>query len=453
MIRIFGISFPTGGLALLLCEAILIPLSFVAACFLVEVGPTMYILYELGLAHLFAITAGVLFVIYLLDMYSKLIVESALVLSQQFLLIYGMVFLAEGLIGYLDLGLRIAFRVLIAGAVINIVLMVTWRVIYSRHVLHWIAREKVLLVGTNPLVQAIVARVAAMPETGWVICGYVDDRPAEDRIPAVKHLGRLDQLKEVALAVAPSRIIVGMTERRGSMPVSALLDLRLSGHIVEEAATSYERICHRVSVFALRPSQLVFSGEMGPRRGRYVIHAIFDVGSALIATTVLLPVMAVISLGVKFTSQGPILYRQKRIGLNGRPFDVLKFRSMNDNPDDPENPRTTLFGDFLRRTRLNELPQLINVLRRDMSVVGPRPERPEFVRVFCEQIPYYPQRHCVRPGITGWAQINYLHGDTVEDTITKLEYDLYYIKYMSQSLDLLIMLHTIKTVLLGRGAG
>ena len=166
------------------------------------------------------------------------------------------------------------------------------------------------------------------------------------------------------------------------------------------------------------------------------------------------------AIAVKVTSRGPVLYRQVRVGKNGAPFVVYKFRSMRDDAEagtgavwaSKDDPRTTAIGKWLRQVRLDELPQFFNVLRGEMSLVGPRPERPEFVKTLSEQIPYYRQRHCVKPGITGWAQINHKYGDTLEDTITKLEYDLYYIKNLSPSLDAYIIFHTLKTIVLSRGA-
>jgi lipopolysaccharide/colanic/teichoic acid biosynthesis glycosyltransferase len=170
--------------------------------------------------------------------------------------------------------------------------------------------------------------------------------------------------------------------------------------------------------------------------------------------------MLLTALAVKLSSPGPILYRQPRVGLNGALFVLYKFRSMYAEAEAgtgavwaaKDDPRITPVGRWLRRLRLDELPQLLNVLRGDMAIVGPRPERPEFVKILTEKIPYYRQRHCVKPGITGWAQINHKYGDTIEDTITKLEYDLYYIKHLSPALDAYIIFHTLKTMVRSRGA-
>jgi exopolysaccharide biosynthesis polyprenyl glycosylphosphotransferase len=262
------------------------------------------------------------------------------------------------------------------------------------------------------------------------------------------------------MATRPNRIIVGMFERRNRVPVSDLLELRLSGHRIEEAATAYERICGRVCIKELRPSHLIYSGELGPRRQNLLYQNLGNTIAAGIGVILSSPVMLLTAIAVKLSSPGPVLYRQVRIGMGGVPFTVLKFRSMYVDAEaetgavwaSKDDPRVTRVGRIIRKLRIDELPQLFNVLRGEMSLVGPRPERPEFVKALCEQIPYYRQRHCVRPGITGWAQINYKYGDSLQDTITKLEYDLFYIKNMSFSLDTYIIFHTLKAMLLSRGA-
>jgi exopolysaccharide biosynthesis polyprenyl glycosylphosphotransferase len=185
------------------------------------------------------------------------------------------------------------------------------------------------------------------------------------------------------------------------------------------------------------------------------LQTVYSFIIALVGFIVASPVMVLVALAVRFTSTGPVLFRQKRVGLNGKLFTLYKFRSMRADAEagtgavwaKRNDPRVTSIGGILRRTRLDELPQLFNVLRGDMSIVGPRPERPEFVSVLSEQIPFYRQRHAVKPGVTGWAQINYKYGDTIEDTVMKLEYDLYYIKNLSPSLDAYIVFHTVKVML------
>jgi exopolysaccharide biosynthesis polyprenyl glycosylphosphotransferase len=251
-----------------------------------------------------------------------------------------------------------------------------------------------------------------------------------------------------------------MFERRSRMPMNELLRLRFAGNVIEEAANVYERVCGRVCLTEIRPAQLIYAGELGPGSGDLTYQATANMAVAAVGLIVALPIMALTALAVKLSSPGPVLYRQTRVGLNGVPFTMYKFRSMRAEAGteagagwaDTEDPRVTTVGKIIRRTRLDELPQLFNVLRGEMSIVGPRPERPEFVQMLREKIPYYRQRHCILPGITGWAQINHKQGETLEDSVTKLEYDLYYIKNMTLGLDLYILYHTLKTMLLSGGA-
>jgi exopolysaccharide biosynthesis polyprenyl glycosylphosphotransferase len=311
------------------------------------------------------------------------------------------------------------------------------------------------------VVEAVATHIVEHPELGMAVVGYIEDGVLRGTPRAGgKVLGNLSSLCEIALEVAPDKIVVGMTERRQCMPVSDLLELRFSGIFIEEASTTYESVCMRISTLELRPSQFVFSGELGPRPGILLIQGCYNLAIALIGTVLFAPVMLATAIAVKLSSPGPVLYRQTRVGLDGSLFTVYKFRSMNMNAEaatgavwaSKDDPRVTRVGKQLRKFRLDELPQFFNVLRGDMAVVGPRPERPEFVKALSEKIPYYRQRHCVKPGITGWAQINYKYSDTLEDTIAKLEFDLYYIKNFSPSLDGYIIFHTVKTMLLSRGS-
>ena len=304
--------------------------------------------------------------------------------------------------------------------------------------------------------------IDAHPEKGVRVIGSLSDEPGElSELPGAKLLGRLEALRAVVAATTPTRIVVGMNERRGRMPVAELLDLRYSGHLIEEAPTTYERICGRVCTKELRPSQLIYSGEFGPRRRSLIYQNVANLAIAAIGLIILAaPIMLLTALAVRLTSSGPIFYRQVRVGMDNVPFTLYKFRSMRVDAEAGtgavwarrNDPRVTPIGGIIRKIRFDELPQLVNVLRGEMSIVGPRPERPEFVKTLAEKIPYYRQSHAVRPGITGWAQINYKYGDTLEDTIAKLEYDLYYIKNMSWSLDTYIIFHTVKAMLLFRGA-
>jgi sugar transferase (PEP-CTERM system associated) len=251
-----------------------------------------------------------------------------------------------------------------------------------------------------------------------------------------------------------------MVDRRGTMPVRELLDLRLSGIKVEEATALLEKVSGKIEVDELSPSWLIFSEGFRLDPSFLMARRFISVVVSLAGLLLVLPLLPLMALAVKLTSPGPILYRQKRVGRYGVLFDCYKFRTMRADAEakagptwaDDDDPRTTLVGRVLRRTRLDEIPQLWNVLRGDMGFVGPRPERPEFVEWLSREIPYYHLRHIIRPGLTGWAQVRYQYGASLEESKEKLRYDLYYIKNISLSLDLLIVLHTIKIVLLGRGS-
>jgi exopolysaccharide biosynthesis polyprenyl glycosylphosphotransferase len=251
-----------------------------------------------------------------------------------------------------------------------------------------------------------------------------------------------------------------MLERRQRMPVYDLLDLGFAGIRVEEVATTFEQVFQRVCTEQIRPSQLIFTRELGPRPYVVQLQSIYSWILAAVLLVLSAPVMILAAILVRMTSPGPALYSQTRVGKNGAHFTIYKFRSMRADAEaktgavwaQKNDPRITPIGRFLRKSRIDELPQLFNVLRGEMAFVGPRPERPEFVEMLSKQIPFYPQRHVVKPGITGWAQINHKYGDTIEDTVKKLEYDLYYIKNLSLTMDFLIIFHTAKVMLLSRGA-
>jgi sugar transferase (PEP-CTERM system associated) len=259
---------------------------------------------------------------------------------------------------------------------------------------------------------------------------------------------------------AVDRVIVAMADRRGKMPVRELLELKLSDVKVEEATDLTEQISGMIDVDSLNPSWLIFSDGFRMSPAFVLVRRCVSTLLAFACLLVVSPLLPLIALGVKLSSPGPIFYKQKRVGRNGSVFYCYKFRTMTADAEAKTGPtwaidgdlRITTIGGILRKCRFDELPQLWNVLKGDMSFVGPRPERPEFVQTLVEAIPYYYLRHMVRPGLTGWAQINYPYGASVEDAKEKLKYDLYHIKNMSVGFDLFIVFQTIKTVLFGRGS-
>ena len=462
MIRLFRVFVPTSVLVLLLSELVLLTSCYILAAYLVlDLDPYVWLLYDGGLTRVLGAVLAILFGLHFLDLYTEIKTSSKTALVLQIGQAAGFAFLVEALLAYMDRNWMLPRRVMIWGSGFGLFSLLAWRVLYGQVMLRAIGVQRVLFLGRNAVVQEISDYAQRHPELGYINLGYLeDDSEPGTVIDGAKVLGRLHEFGEIARELKPDRIVVGMTERRDRMPVQELLDLRFSGILIEEAGAAYETACGRICTKELRPSQLIFSGELGPRRSSVALQLVYSPAIAFIGTVVTLPIMLLAALAVKLTSRGPILFRQTRVGLNGKHFTVLKFRSMYVNAEAKtgavwatrDDPRITPVGRWLRKLRIDELPQLWNVLRGDMAIVGPRPERPEFVKVLAEKIPYYRQRHCVRPGITGWAQINHKYGDTIEDTIVKLEYDLYYIKHMGLSLDLYIIFHTLKTMLRSKGA-
>ena len=272
-------------------------------------------------------------------------------------------------------------------------------------------------------------------------------------------IGTIDDIPSVVRARDVDRVVVSLAEARGTLPMDKLLEMKLDGVTFDHLASVYEEYTGKIALENLRPSWLIFSDGFRKSRRFAALKRLSDVLLAAIGLVVAAPILLMVAALVKLTSAGPALYSQRRVGHRGRVFTVRKFRSMHVNAEaktgpvwaSRDDPRITSVGRWLRKSRLDEIPQLWNVLVGDMSFVGPRPERPEFVSELTEQIPFYGQRHIIRPGLTGWAQVRYSYGASAEDAMQKLQYDLYYIKNMSVALDMLIILRTIKTVVLRRG--
>jgi sugar transferase (PEP-CTERM system associated) len=272
-------------------------------------------------------------------------------------------------------------------------------------------------------------------------------------------LGKIQDLDVLVEETRPDVVVIAQIDRRGCFPAKALLDCRLRGIRVEDWPTFCEKATGKILVAAVRPSWLIFSDGFIKTPRTVIIKRLFDVTISLAGLIAALPLMVLAAIAIKLESSGPIFYRQPRLGQNGCVFILNKFRSMRQDAEKEtgpvwsarRDPRITRVGSILRRTRLDELPQLFNVLVGHMSFIGPRPERPEFVAELQRQIPYYMERLAVKPGITGWAQVRYEYGSSLEDAVEKLQYDLYYIKNLSLFLDLLIVLSTVQVILFARG--
>ena len=322
--------------------------------------------------------------------------------------------------------------------------------------------RRILIVGQGCAAEAVGKSLLEAQGSSVKLVGYFPvESNEESAVPDDLVVRTSTSLRAVIAAEQVDEIIVAVRDQRGAaLPLTELLDCRLQGVRITDLAQFYERTRGEVPVAFLKASYFIFGEGFYRSGGRELRKRVFDVLVSLILLALALPVMIIVALAIKLESRGPVIYRQQRVGFGGRPFDVLKFRSMRTDAEkdgqpiwaSTRDPRVTRVGRFIRLTRIDELPQLFNVIRGEMSFVGPRPERPFFVEQLNQQVPFYGARHSVKPGITGWAQVRFPYGASVEDSVRKLEYDLYYIKNHSFLLDVIILLETVRVVIFTRGS-
>ena len=324
---------------------------------------------------------------------------------------------------------------------------------------HWQLKDRLILLGDGEMAKTLEDELKHLKDPGYEIVGYVGHDAEDPRELDCPNLGPVESLREIAIRHRVNVVAVTMSERRGHLPTLDLLNCRLAGMRVEEGEQIYERLTGKVSVRRLRPSYLIFSEGFQRSNLIFTIKRLMDIILSIVGLLLLLPLCTLVAILIKLDSRGPVFYGQTRVGKEGRVFTTYKFRTMVTDAEaaGPQwaaknDSRVTRIGAFLRKTRIDEIPQMWNVLRNEMSFVGPRPERPFFVEELRQEIPYYMERLLVKPGITGWAQINYQYGSSIEDALTKLQYDLYYIKNLSIFLDVVTLLRTVKVVVLRRGA-
>ena len=330
-----------------------------------------------------------------------------------------------------------------------------WRWAYARLISMRVLRERVCVLGNGERALRIREAIESRAELGMDLIDWAEDNNKVHLNSEL--LGKT--IRDLGNRGAVDRVIVALSDRRSVMPVNELLEIRLQGIRVDDGTSLLEKATGKIDVDELHPSWMIFGDGFRLSQRKWFPRRVISTLLALTLSIVTLPLIPFIAMLIKLSSSGPLLYRQKRVGLRGDVFDCYKFRTMRPDAEadtgptwaSDQDPRITSVGRFLRRTRLDEIPQIWNVLRGDMAFVGPRPERPEFAVKLREQIPYYNVRHAVRPGITGWAQINYGYGATVEEAKEKLRFDLYYIRNVSIMLDFLIVFYTIRAVLIGRG--
>jgi sugar transferase (PEP-CTERM system associated) len=457
VIRLFKVYYPLRTLVLLVGEAMIVWLSFVMGTMLQNREDSWLLLnVENGYVKILAVTGVVLLFSHWFDLYDSASLGAKWDQIFRLLLVLGFVSLALSAVGFLYPSLLPGNGSALAGLVILTFTLLGWRGAYFWMVKQPFLRERVYVLGTGERAQRLVTGLRERLTLGIEVVGWTGDLAGElTRDTVASHLlGLANGEKGV------HRVIVAMPDRRGTLPVEELLDLRLGGVKVEEATSWLEKITGRIEVEQLYPSWLIFADGFRFSSTFRLLRRALNFSVALLGLILASPLLPFIVIAVRLDSSGPTLYRQQRVGRRGQVFYCYKFRTMRVDAEadtgatwaSDDDPRITRVGKFLRSSRLDEIPQLWCVLKGDMHFVGPRPERPEFVEWLSKEIPYYGVRHVVRPGITGWAQVQYKYGNTLADAREKLQYDLFYIKNASLGLDLLIMFQTIKIVLLGRGA-
>jgi sugar transferase (PEP-CTERM system associated) len=456
MIRLFNVYYSTRTLVLLLCEALIVGGSFILATVFL-LGPDTYIalVYENGLIKIIVIAVLTLLLSYYFDLYEPQRISERWEIYFRLLLVLSV--LSFGLAGvvYFFPEIDIGPNVLVIGIAILAFAFFIWRSAYEWIIGHSLFRERVYVLGSGSRALALIDTLRTRHDAGMEVVNTDDETESHGNFERFSADLRAFHKRKPSI----DRVVVAMEDRRGRMPVRELLDLRLRGVVIEDASELVERLTGKLPLEGLNPSSLIFTQGFKVKASQQIVRRLVSITVSFIALAICLPFIPFIILAVRLSSPGSIFFRQTRVGLRGRLFTVYKFRTMRQDAEaagavwaTKNDPRVTSLGRFMRKTRIDEIPQLWNVLCGQMSFVGPRPERPEFVQWLTSEIPYYDLRHLIRPGLTGWAQVRYQYGASLEETKQKLEYDLYYVKHLSLGLDLLIMFETIKTIVLRRGA-
>jgi len=422
------------------------------------------LLNERGILRALLITGSCQLCLYYADLYDLRVVTNRNELLVRTLQALGATSLILALVYFWAPKLIVGRGVFAIAVTLVILVTIGWRLLFVWATKLVSPRERILIVGANASSTQLASELYdRRAELGVAIIGFVDT-DLEETAPAAARQGVIGTLNDIPKLVethAVDRVVVSLTDARGKLSMDKLLDMRMAGVHFAHLVSVYEEYTGKIATDNLRPSWLIFSE--GFTRGKVFQAAVraMDLAGSGFLMLLALPLLAVAAAAIKLTSPGPVFYLQRRVGLNGRVFNLHKLRSMRADAEAAtgavwatpgRDPRVTPVGRFLRRSRLDELPQLWNVIRGNMSLVGPRPERPEFVERLTEQIPYYGLRHSVRPGLTGWAQVRYAYGASVEDAMEKLQYDLYFIKNQSLGLYLYIIFETLKTVITRGGS-
>ena len=455
--QVFNRQVSTRGLTVFAAELLLISGSVALAAGLQDTDRLAESVWKVGL-----VTIVCQLCLYYNDFYDLTLVQSNRELVVRLLQAVGAASILLAALYLAAPGLMIGDGIFVSALFVFVVGILGWRLLFNSITRSLQLEERVLVVGTGDAARKVPRQILDQKDFAYRVVGFIYDDPRRigERIVNPGIIGTPADIPRLIAEHQINRIIVGLADRRGKFPIDELLRAKMSGVRVEDATTTYERVTGKILIDDLRPSWLIFSdGFRVSRLTRWIKRGI-DLALSITLAIAASPLMLLTAIAIALESGFPVLYCQERVGENGRTFTLCKFRSMRIDAEKAGQPvwatsgdeRVTRVGRFIRATRLDELPQLWNVVRGDMSFVGPRPERPFFVAELAKEIPFYQQRHAVKPGITGWAQVKYRYGASIEDATEKLRYDLYYIKHLSIVFDLTIVFDTVKVVLFRKGA-
>jgi sugar transferase (PEP-CTERM system associated) len=458
MIRLFHVWFPGRTLVLALTEGLVSAGTLLLAVRLwFGSDSDLAMRYDYGPVRIGLASAICVLCLYYYDFYDRLVLGSFREVATRLGQVLGTVCIILGVIYYsypeAQLGRGpLAIWICLAGAT-----LLLWRRAYMALTAKSVATQRAVLFGEGPLAPELAQELINRPEYGIQLVGYVGAENGDTQPSTLRRLGDTADISQIVSEHQISNIIVSMADRRGRLPVRELLRLKTEGIDIQDAAALYEAVTGKAPVRQLHLSWLLFSDGFRISRWTLAYKRLASIALALAAIAIVWPLMALVAIAIRLDSRGPAIFRQKRVGKGGRIFVLYKFRSMcvgadPVRPAEAEDDRITRVGRFIRRVRIDELPQLFNILRGDMCFVGPRPFTPEAEEECAREIPFYDQRWSVTPGATGWAQIRYGYCSTIQDNVEKLAHDLFYVKNISVGLDCLILFHTAKILLLGRGA-
>lgn len=471
MVRLLNAYFPSRTIFLGVSEACLVALAFLMATVLwFGVADASVVLsYEQGFFKIAVVAAVFITCMYYFDLYDSSILSNRREVLIRLVQVPGTMCILLAVLYYVYPPLKLGRGIILIGLLFVVIVLTLWRGLFLAFNGHPHFAERTMIFGDEPAGNRLLRELKARPELGLCVVGRIvpsgnghyelKSEEANASSPAMATITR-EEFPAAIGSQRVNRIIVALDDRRGRLPVELLLSMKGRGVFIQDGTEFYEQVTGKIPIESLRLGALLFSSGFHISRFLEIYKRFASIVVSIVGLLLTLPLLPFVAVAIKLSSPGPLLYHQKRVGRNNGIFYCYKFRTMRPDAEadtgptwaGDDDPRITSVGRFMRTTRLDEIPQLWNVLMGDMSLVGPRPERPEFIEWLAQEIPYYNLRHTVRPGITGWAQTRYKYGNTIEDTKEKLRYDLFYIKNMAPGLDALIFFETIKTILLGRGA-